>query len=171
MSERTANILGVGNILMRDDGAGPAAVAAIVERGAPEGVGVWDAGLAAADVMGTLDPAVPLVVIDAVRGGGEPGSIYRIDLDGDAALRETSGAMLSLHEVSVLPALRMEALSGRRFAKVVVFGVEPEVVQWGEGLSARVSAALEGLVEEVFRHLKASGSCMPAAKATGERDS
>ena len=165
MSDSIANVIGVGNILMRDDGAGPAA-AAMVEAGAPPGVHVWDAGLAVGDVIGTLDPEVPLVVIDAVRGGGEAGSIYRVDLDEYSPFDEAGGAMMSLHEVSVLPALRMEALSGRRFRKVTVFGIEPELVEWGEGLTGRVAAGLERLVEAVFDYLEALGaSGAPVAEA------
>jgi len=170
LSEPIANVVGVGNILMRDDGAGPAA-AAIVEAGAPAGVCVYDAGLAVGDVIGTLDPEVPLVVIDALRGGGKPGSVYTGVMDEGSPFEEPGAAMMSLHEVSVLPALRMEALSGRPFRDVTVFGIEPEAVEWGEGLTGCVAAGLERLVEAVFKHLEALGeSRAGVAEGTGERD-
>ena len=63
--------------------------------------------------------------------------------------------MLSLHELSVVPALRLEALAGRAFSDVTVFGVEPAEVAWGDTLSPAVAGALDGLVEAVLEHTAA----------------
>ncbi len=168
MCEVIANVVCVGNMLMQDDGAGPAAARAL-EAAVAAGVRINDAGLAVSDVISTLDPTVPLVVIDAVRGSGPPGSVYRLRLDHTLQPDGVSGAMLSLHEVSVLPALRMEALSGRPFHDVTVFGIEPEIVEWGIGLSEPVAAGLEHLVKSVLSHLEMLGAaCAPSADGTGE---
>jgi hydrogenase maturation protease len=56
---------------------------------------------------------------------------------------------VSLHEVNVLPALWMEALAGREFTNVTIFGVEPGTIAWGEGLSPAVAKALEKVVQAV----------------------
>ena len=104
-----------------------------------------------------LDPDRELLVIDAVRGGGRPGSIYRLapaDLDPAAG---AAARAFSLHEVSVLPALRMEALAGRDFADVTIYGVEPAAVRWGEGLSEPVAAAAEKLTLMIAASLRPGG--------------
>ena len=154
MRRTPANVVGVGSTLMSDDGVGPAAIARLSARGVAAGVELHDAGLALSDVLGTLDPSVPLIVVDAVRGGGPPGTIYEVRLD--SGTREVVGAdrMTSLHELSVLPALRLEALTGRVFADVTVFGVEPEKLEWGEGLSPAVDAALDKVVDAVLKHVE-----------------
>ena len=140
-------VIGVGNTLMSDDGVGPAAVAELRRRGLGERAELIDAGLAFSEVLCDLQPTQPLIVIDAVRGGGKGGSIYQLTIDDLAAEGGSLASAVSLHEVNVLPALRMEALGGRCFADVTVLGVEPVRLAWGEGLSLPVAEAMEKLIQ------------------------
>ena len=168
MSERRVNILGIGNPLMGDDGVGPAAIERLGARGVPEGVDLWDAGLAVSDVLGMLGPADPLIVIDAVRAGGRPGQIHRLRLDVPDLDAPAERDMLSLHELSIVPALRIEALTGRVFADVIVLGVEPAACEWGEGLSLAVADALEDVIDEILTHVRNEPAASePAAAAAG----
>jgi hydrogenase maturation protease len=166
LSERKVNIVGVGNTLMGDDGVGPAAIERLRNRDLGEGVVLWDAGLAVSDVLGLMDPADPLIVVDAVRAGGEPGTLYEAEIDVTAEDEAAAGAMFSLHEVSAMPALQLEAVTGRVFEDVTVIGVEPAVVQWGDGLSPTVAEALEKLVDAVLRAANES-SRVPASGRSG----
>ena len=175
MSEPLANIVGVGNVLMGDDGVGPAAIEAMRESSVDARAELLDAGLAFSEVLCDLEPDRPLVVLDAVRGGRAPGSIYRIELS-DLTAETHAQAGVSLHEISVLPALRMEALAGRAFDDVTVFGVEPERVDWCQELSGPVSQAVEGLVQAVCHYLDqraASAASSPGGRneAPGSTDS
>jgi hydrogenase maturation protease len=152
---------------MGDDGVGPAAAARLQSGRLPGSVRVHDAGLAVCDVLGTLDPADPLIVIDAVRAGGRPGAVYelRVDPEADDVAR---GQALSLHELSVLPALRLEALTGRVFRDVTVLGIEPGHVGWKMGLSPDVEEALGRVVEAALvRARQASRSRRRLAPANG----
>ena len=171
MRDTTVNIVGVGNVLMGDDGVGVVAVEALSRRALPDGARVHEAGLAFSDVVGRLDPRDPLIVLDAVRGGGPPGSVYRLACDEAAVAPGTSGMGVSLHELSVAPALRLEALGGRAFEDVTVFGVEPdpESIAWGEGLSPRVAEGVDRLVEAVIEHVaERTADSMPAAPVAGD---
>ena len=153
LSDLRPNIVGVGNVLMGDDGVGPAAIEALRRRGLGGRAELIDAGLAFSEVLCDLDAREPLVIIDALRGGGDAGSIYKLALDD---LDPQSGSMpkaFSLHEVSVLPALRMEALAGREFADVTIFGVEPGEIGWSEQLSAPVGEAVERLPQIICNYL------------------
>jgi len=162
LSDATVNILGVGNTLMGDDGVGPAAVERLAARGVPAHVRLHDAGLAASDVLGRLDPDDPLIVIDAVRAGDPAGAVYQVDVDVLAG-EGLPGTVVSLHELSIVLVLEMEALTGRVFSNVTVFGVEPARVAWGEGLSPAVASALDRLVDAVLDHAKAPGLCRALA--------
>ena len=153
MSERRPAVVGVGNILMGDDGVGPKTIDLLEARGVGEGAELVDAGLAFGEVLCDLDPGTALVVIDAVRGGGGPGSIYRLD---PSQIDVTTGSLaqaISLHEVSVLPVLRMEALAGREFKDVTIFGIEPKDVEWSQELSRVVTDAMEELVDVICSFL------------------
>jgi len=153
LSEATPVIVGVGNVLMGDDGVGPAAVEHLRRSGLARRAELIDAGLAFSEVLCDLTPDRPLIIIDAVRGGGPPGSIYQFALDELDGRTASLGAAVSLHEVSVLPALQMEALAGRKFTDVTVFGVEPGNVAWGEGLSAPIADAVGKLIDAIKQYL------------------
>ena len=164
MSESRVNIVGVGNTLMGDDGVGPAAVQAMAARDdLPAAANLYDAGLALSDVLGGLDPDEALIVVDAVRAGGAPGAAYRFAVDDLWADGAGPGGGLSLHEISVVPALRIEAVTDRAFSDVTVFGVEPGEVACGVELSPPVAGALETLIDAVFRHVRHNPSVAPTA--------
>lgn len=171
MSDRVVNIVGVGNTLMGDDGVGPAAVERLLGVDLGQGAAVYDAGLAVSDVLGGLDPGDPLIIIDALRAGGTPGSVYRARLEEMEPEGDCLVGAISLHELNVFPALRMEEMTGRRFGRVTVFGVEPEAAEWGAELSPPVAGALDKLVETVaafVRELletdKGADACLAAAE-------
>jgi len=138
---------------MGDDGLGPAAIEELQRRGVPEGICLYDAGLAVSDVLGTLDPARPLVLIDALRAGSAPGSIYRARLDEMTPETGSLPQSVSLHEIGAFQALQIEAMSGRRFSDVTLFSVEPQRVAWGEGLTAPVRAAMPKLIDAVLDYV------------------
>ena len=146
-------VIGVGNVLMRDDGVGVAVVEAMRRRGLDARAELIDAGLAFSEVLCDLEPPRPLVIVDAVRGGGRPGDICRLALGELAGETGSMPSAVSLHEISILPALRMEALAGREFTDVTIFGVQPEAIAWGEGLSAPVAEAVERVVKRICHYL------------------
>jgi len=148
-------VLGAGNVLMGDDGVGVAALDALRETGIPEGfpgVHLVEAGTAAFDAVALLVDAVTrLIVIDAVRGGGPPAAVYRFTLD--AVTEPADPQRASLHQVTLIEALRMAELSGRRFEQIVVIGVEPDGTSWGAGLSEAVRDRIADIVDLVGKEI------------------
>lgn len=150
-AERGARVLvlGLGNPFRRDDGLGPAAVKRLREHlGDRPDVELVEGGLSPFEALLGRGGG-KLVVIDAARGGGEPGTIYRAGRSG----LEPSGAALSTHGLGLAEALCQLELVGDRWEDVVVFGVEPADTGWGEGLTARVEEALEDVLELVEAEL------------------
>jgi hydrogenase maturation protease len=153
--EKKVAVIGVGNILMGDEGLGVRALELLEKRRAEFGgrVSLVDAGTALLDVIDDCTTFDVLLVIDAVRAGGEPGAVYRFDI---AALgrEKAHGLPTSLHETSVLEALEMERLTGRSVPETVVVGMEPERISAGMDLSATVAGKLPLLVRTVLDELK-----------------
>jgi hydrogenase maturation protease len=136
-------ILGLGNLLLGDEGVGVHAARALADGGLPAGVAALDAGTALLEALPDLETADLLIVVDAMRGGGPPGTVYRLD---EAALAR-NGCIASLHGFD-LP--RVLALTRRRSApRLVVFGVEPELIDWSLELSPRVAGSLPALLSAV----------------------
>jgi hydrogenase maturation protease len=136
-------VLGLGNLLLADEGVGVHAARALAGGPPCAGVTVLDVGTAVLDALPALEEAERVVVIDALKAGGPPGTVYRIPL-ADCARAETIAGMHGFD----LP--RVLALAGRKEApEVVVIGVEPERIEWSLELSPSVAAALPAVVEAV----------------------
>lgn len=147
-------VLGVGNVLSGDDGVGVSAARELQRSGPPAGAQVYDLGTALWDLPSEADGCDELIVVDAVRSGGEPGSVYRAEIEG---LEEAEGAPpLSLHQVGVRQMLVMARLSGLSWGRAVLIGVEVEDVSARSGLSASLRGALPRVVEAVKSEIRAA---------------
>ena len=124
-----AGIIGVGNLLLKDEGIGVHVVHALEKRGI-EGVKLIDGGTSP-DFPFLVQGLRRLLVIDAVRMGGPPGTVYKFAL---SELELEPEAVLSLHEVGLIENLKLaQALGGP--SEVTIIGVEPAEIGWGLGLS------------------------------------
>jgi len=143
-------ILGLGNDLLADEGVGVHAVRRITQDKALPDVIAADVGTSILDALPLLEQAERIIVIDAMKAGGTPGTVYRIPL------ADCSGATViaSMHGFDIF---RVMALSGRTDnPSVTVFGVEPELIDWSLELSPRVAESLPHLLKAVRDELKYS---------------
>lgn len=156
MSERGRRIavVGVGNILMGDEGVGVRVVEAVGKRSLPLDVECFDGGTAFPTLVGQLVRFDKLIVVDAIRGGETPGTTYRLSIE-DAQSR--GGAALSLHDVGVVETVLLQGLVAKIPKEIVFVGVEPEGIEPSLNLSAAVEARLDELVEMVLRELEKNG--------------
>jgi hydrogenase maturation protease len=96
-------IVGVGNVLLKDEGIGVHVARVLQEMSLASEVEVVDGGTSPA-AFDTADGADRLIVVDAACGGGEPGTIYRFAPD---ELSEEPKPLTSLHDLGLLDSLRM----------------------------------------------------------------
>ena len=156
MSERTPLlILGLGNVLLEDDGIGAAAVAVLLERyQAPEGVRVLDGGTLGLSLLPYLESADAVILVDAVRADVPPGHVVRLDGDDVGPAVATR---LSPHQVGVADLLDGARWLDRYPARVVLLGLVPESMELAVGLSQRVRPALPQLVDRVVDEARVLG--------------
>jgi len=150
-------IVGVGNPLARDEGLGPRAIERLARRDLPAAVEVIDAGTDLLAVIGDLEGAERVILIDAVQTGAEPGTIHRFTLEELLEKAADEPEWRSAHDLTVVGAVRLAEATGTRLPPTVVFGVEPGEVALGEGLTPAVEAALDGLIETVLAEIGAGG--------------
>ncbi len=129
-------ILGIGNLLMSDDGVGVHA-AQLLARKPPCGAEVVDAGTDALSALSFLEGATHVLIIDALRAGGDPGDIVRLT---EHELASRMG-LPTAHAVSLL-ACRHLLPPGAAWPEILVLGVEPERLDYGMTLSPKVASAL-----------------------------
>ncbi len=144
-------MVGVGNVLLSDDGAGVHLVHRLAERIDDSDVAIVDAGTVPELFLLADERIKKLIFVDAARGGGLPGSIYRFTLDD---LEASSGLPVSLHDLTLLDNLRLSELLGRRPESVIIIGIEPATTDFGIQLSLEVEEALPKAIELVLKEIE-----------------
>ena len=136
-------ILGVGNTLRGDDGAGPA----LIERlqGKVQAT-LIDAGEVPENFIGPIEAARPqsIVIVDAADIGASAGDVALLEIDQIAEIG------LTTHNASL--ALLTRLLQSSTQADVFLLGIQPEAISFGIPLSVRVDQTLQSL-EQLFRDL------------------
>lgn len=158
-------VAGIGNVFLSDDAFGVEVVRGLGEL--PDGVRVLDSGIRGMHLAyELLDGWDAVVLVDATPRGGEPGTLYTLEHDLDAAPSgpaEVEGAALDGHGMdpaSVLEQLRGLAASmdvPRPVGRVLVVGCEPACLDEGIGLSPAVAAAVAPAaraVRELVEHVR-----------------
>lgn len=148
-------ILGVGNLLFTDEGVGVRVAELLQDRYEfPQNVQVVDGGTLGLNLLSVISEADFLIVIDAVRNGGDPGTLYR--LAGEEIPKRIL-AKNSLHQVDLLEALTCcQALD--KVPETVILGVEPEdITTMGIQLTPTVHAKIDELVQAALEELTKVG--------------
>jgi hydrogenase maturation protease len=140
MADRAAKlVVGIGNILQRDDGVGVRVLEVLASLPMPDEVELYEAGTAAIELASVIEGRELLVVLDAIDAGQQPGAVFRFEPD---QLRPLIRSAVSLHDVHFLDALDEARLLGRAPKRVVVFAVQVADVSVGIGLTPSVEAVV-----------------------------
>jgi hydrogenase maturation protease len=136
--DRSPRILvaGLGNLLLRDVGVGVHAVRLFQPSAAGDYQAV-DVGCAVLDALHLFEWAEKILLIDAMKAGGPPGTVYQVKAIADL---EEGAVPLSLHDLSVVQALKM--IHKDHHPEITILGVEPEIIDYGLDLSNAVKASL-----------------------------
>ena len=135
-------VLGVGNTLLGDEGAGIHALARLSERlGVRPGITLLDGGTLSFTLLPTLEDSDRLIVLDAARLDAPAGTVQCFE--GEAMDEFIGRPCRSVHEVGLVDLMNMSRLSGRFPSRRALIGIQPEFVDWSDSPSAAVAAALD----------------------------
>jgi hydrogenase maturation protease len=144
-------VLGVGNELRGDDAVGIELARRIARRGLP---GI-EAESARPDGLWLINRWVGtprVVLVDAVRSGGPPGSWIRID--AHQGLLGVDAVASSSHRFGIKEAIELARRLGRLPDRLIVLGVEGAQFGLGEGLSEPVKQAMDGIEHAILTELR-----------------
>jgi hydrogenase maturation protease len=160
-------VLGLGNVLLGDDGLGAAAVASIErDYGVPPGVRLEDGGTLGLSLLGLIADSNHVILVDAVRAEATPGTLVR--LDGNHVL-EAVRDRLSPHQVGVADLLDAARHIDAYPATVTLLGLVPDAIDLMVARSGAIDQMLKELVAAIVREVQNLGYSMVREQDTAAR--
>ncbi|EGO64049.1 HyaD/HybD family hydrogenase maturation endopeptidase [Acetonema longum] len=145
-------VLGIGNILLQDEGFGVRVIEELQRRYRfTEPVQVLDGGTLGMELLHFITGSARLLVIDAIDGGQPPGSFYRLTGEAVQAYFQDK---VSLHELGLKDVLAALKVLDEPVEEVVIIGVQPAVLDLGLDLTPAVVAMIEPAIAAVIAQLK-----------------
>ncbi len=146
-------VMGIGNMLLTDDGVGVFAAQALLKEELGENVTVIEAGTFTQDIFYMFEGYDAVLVLDIVHAHGEPGTIYKLT---EAELVDNEKQRLSIHDIDLIDSLNMaELLHGNR-PQIHVLGMEPhDFNSWNIGLSEPVQAKFDAYLDLARKEIAA----------------
>ena len=142
-------IVGVGNVLLKDEGIGVHITRALQQTVMPDNIKVIDGGTSP-DLHYYIKDCDKLIIVDAVQGGDKPGTIYRFHPHD---VNMESEEMVSAHELVLGQSLEMMRLLGSEPKEIVIIGIEPKEIDWGMELSAELQPKIPEIINLILSEI------------------
>lgn len=149
-------IIGIGNILLTDEGFGIRVVQAIEKQYTfSENVSIVDGGVLGIHLVGLISEADYLIVVDAVRNNSAPGTVHRIE---DESVPERIRQKNSLHQIDFLEALTYCRHGMEHMPETVILGVEPQsIAAYCDRLTPLIQSRVEDMIRRVLEEVTRLG--------------
>ncbi len=148
-------LLGVGNILLGDEGLGVHAVNRLRDQGLPENVEAIDGGTLGLELLYLLEDVSKMIVVDCLDAGAEPGEIFRFRPED---IRVKGKVELSFHDLGLMEVLTLAETMGK-LPDTVIFGMQPQrIKEWSMELTPVVEEKLPRMMELVMQEIGAVAS-------------
>lgn len=149
-AQKKIAILGVGNLLLKDEGVGIHVVEVLKKLNLPKEVELLDGATLGIDLVYLMEGKDKLIIIDAVKTEAKPGTIFKFSPED---IKEKKQAKLSLHQVGLLEALELNEVRNNKTPEIVIFGIQPQAVDWGMEPTSLIQEKIPEIIELVVKEL------------------
>ncbi len=149
-----ALVIGVGNELRGDDGAGVWVARRLRADPRAVGIDVREEQGDATRLLGAWRGYGTTIVIDAARSGATPGTVQRLDAS-DAPLAGAADCSTSTHALALGETIELARTLGQLPARVIVYAIEGRAFELGDSISESTRAAVVSVAAAVLRDASA----------------
>jgi hydrogenase maturation protease len=143
-------ILGIGNILLKDEGVGVHTAKRMMEMALPPDVEVMDGGTMGLNLLFYIEGRKKVIVIDTVLVGDPPGTIFRFT---DASLVDNKPMLRTAHGVDFTDVIKTSKMLGTKPDEIVFIGIEPESLEEGLEMTPTIEKRVPVLIKMVMKEL------------------
>jgi hydrogenase maturation protease len=155
LAVRPVLVLGMGNVLLEDEGLGVRALETLNARyRLPDEVELLDGGTSGMSLLDQISGREHLIVLDAVQTGDPPGTLVRL---ADSDVPVYFSMRISPHQLGLSDVLASLEFSGEKPANVIVLGLVPQSLEMSLDLSGLIQQRLDVLVTAAADELQRLG--------------
>lgn len=143
-------VMGVGNILLSDEGLGVRFLDELAKSPLPENVEILEGGTAGLELVHLVQEVDYLIIVDAINAQAEPGALFCFH-PGDIKVFPEQFEV-SFHQIGIIEVLAMANVLGQA-PKTLIFGIQPKSLEWGMDISPEIEALFPRLKELVFNEI------------------
>jgi hydrogenase maturation protease len=152
MTEPSISVIGLGNILMGDEGIGVHTINRFRERyRVPDSVEIVDGGTCGLALMPVIEGRKKVLIVDAVNFDREPGYIDRL-VNDEIPARFTTKA--SLHHLGLMDVLSIVRLADTMPEEICLIGIQPKTIELGLDMTREMWDKVDTLVEKTVSKLR-----------------
>ena len=154
-NEAKVLVLGIGNLLIGDEGVGCKAASELARRYTfPPTVECVDGGTAGFELLTMIDDKEHLILIDALKNDQPPGTVVLVE---DEHVPKAFLARTTPHQLGICDVLAAAQLCDTIPKRLTLYGIEPKQLEVGIGLSPEVEAGMEKTIGAVVTQLRHFG--------------
>ena len=146
-------IIGVGNLLLEDEGFGVHVIRQMAEMSLPPQVAVIDGGTGGVDLLSYLEQADRVIFIDIILTQEPPGTIFKFTPEEVRSKR--SSLTLSLHQAGLLEVINLAGTLSIR-PQITIIATQPKRMDWGIGLSPELAARIPEVIQMALQEAEKS---------------
>jgi hydrogenase maturation protease len=151
VDQKPVLILGVGNLLLKDEGVGVHVAQRLMAMDLPPDVEVLDGGTAGLDLLEAIEGRDKVVVVDTVKAGKEPGTILCFAAED---LEDTSERRLSLHDMGLSDLMKIADILGVNKPQITIIGIQPKDMGTASlELSPEIEAQIPRVIDLVLKEI------------------
>ncbi|MCB8818269.1 HyaD/HybD family hydrogenase maturation endopeptidase [Desulfosporosinus shakirovi] len=143
-------VMGVGNILLSDEGLGVRFLDELAKSTFPDNVELLEGGTAGLELVHLIQDVDFLIIVDALNANAEPGALFRFQ-PGDLQIIPEQYEV-SFHQIGIVEVLTMANLLGHA-PQTLIFGIQPKSLEWGLEISPEIEALFPRLSELVIKEI------------------
>lgn len=143
-------VMGIGNILLSDEGLGVRFLDDLAKIPLPENVELLEGGTAGLELVHLIKEVDFLIIVDAVNAKAKPGALFRFQPEDLQVFPEKYE--ISFHQVGIVEVLAMAKILDQS-PQTVIFGVQPKSLEWGMDISSEIQDQFPRLADLVMSEI------------------